>query len=102
MRIAVTLVEPALDKFYGLLNDEQKAKITALAAAQRPAPRKDLPNCNAAQPGATEWPSEQIERNVKPTDALRPRGLPRLEHGLMSCSRPSERCDRRSITSTAR
>ena len=32
MRIAVTLVEPALDKFYGLLNDEQKAKITALTA----------------------------------------------------------------------
>jgi hypothetical protein len=71
MRTAVSIVEPALDKFYGPLNDEQKAKITALAAAQHPAPRKDLPNCNAAQPGATEWPSAQIERNVKPTDAQR-------------------------------
>ena len=70
MRIAASVVEPALDKFYGLLNDEQKAKITALAA-QHPAPRKDLPNCNAAQPGATEWPTERIERNVKPTDAQR-------------------------------
>ena len=48
MRIAVSIVEPALDKFYGLLNDEQKAKITVLAAAKHPAPRADLPNCNAA------------------------------------------------------
>jgi hypothetical protein len=72
MRIGVSIVEPVLDKFYGLLNDEQKAKITALAAAkQHPAPRKDLPNCNAAQPGATDWPNEQIERNVRPTDAQR-------------------------------
>ena len=74
MRSAVSIVQPALDKFYGLLSDEQKAKITALAADQQPARREDLPsggNCNAAQPGATDWPSELIERNVKPTDAQR-------------------------------
>jgi hypothetical protein len=74
MRIAVSNVRPALDKFYGLLSDEQKAKITALAADQQPARREDIPSngsCNAAQPGATDWPSELIERNVKPTDAQR-------------------------------
>ncbi len=74
MRIAVSNVKPALDKFYGLLSDEQKAKITALAADQQPARREDIPSngsCNAAQPGATDWPSELIERNVKPTDAQR-------------------------------
>ena len=74
MRIAVNNVKPALDKFYGLLSDEQKAKITALAADQQPTRREDIPgnaNCNAAQPGATDWPSEPIERNVKPTDAQR-------------------------------
>jgi hypothetical protein len=74
MRSAVIIVQPALDKFYGLLTDEQKAKITALAADQQPARRADLPSngsCNAAQPGATDWPSEPIERNVKPTDAQR-------------------------------
>jgi len=74
MRSAVTVVEPALDKFYGLLSDEQKAKITALAGDQQPARREDLPsngNCNAAQPGATDWPGALIERNVKPTDAQR-------------------------------
>jgi hypothetical protein len=75
MRSAVTIVKPALDKFYALLTDEQKARITALAAAQQPARRReDLPsnvNCNTAQPGATDWPSDLMERNVKPTDAQR-------------------------------
>jgi hypothetical protein len=74
MRSAVTIVQPALDKFYALLTDEQKARITALAAAQQPARREDLPsnvNCNTAQPGATDWPSDLMERNVKPTDAQR-------------------------------
>jgi hypothetical protein len=71
MRIAISIMKPALDKFYGVLSDEQKAKIAALAVDQQPAPREDRPDCNAAQPGATEWPSEQIENNVKPTDAQR-------------------------------
>jgi hypothetical protein len=72
MRDAVNSVKPALDRFYGLLSDEQKAKITALAAEQRNARREQTASnggCSAAQPGATEWPSEAIERNVKPTDA---------------------------------
>ena len=119
MRSAAIIVQPALDKFYGLLTDEQKARITALVADQQHARREDLPsngNCSAAQPGATDWPSELIERKVKTTDAQRtsltalqdaaakaadilksscppaharrPRGLPRLQHGWMPCSRP--------------
>ena len=74
MRSAVTIVQPALDKFYGLLTDEQKAKITALAADQQPARRSDTADngsCNAAQPDATDWPGALIERKVKPTDAQR-------------------------------
>jgi hypothetical protein len=74
MRSAVTTVQPALDKFYGLLTDEQKAKITALAADRQSLRREDLPsngNCNVTQPGATDWPGELIERNVKPTGAQR-------------------------------
>jgi hypothetical protein len=39
LRSAVTIVQPALDKFYGLLTDEQKAKITALAASAARASR---------------------------------------------------------------
>jgi hypothetical protein len=74
MRSAVTTVQPALDKFYGLLTDEQKARITALASDRESARREDLPSdgtCNASQPGATDWPSALIERNVKPTEAQR-------------------------------
>jgi hypothetical protein len=74
MRDAVDIVESALDKFYGLLSDEQKARITALAAEHRPAQREDSPGtgtCSASQPTATDWPSELIERDVKPTDAQR-------------------------------
>ena len=74
MRSAVIIVQPALDKLYGLLTDEQKARITALAADQQHAPREDLSsngNCTAAQPGTTDWPGELIERKVKPTDAQR-------------------------------
>jgi hypothetical protein len=74
MRDAVSMMQPALDKFYGLLSDEQKAKITALAAEHRPAQREDSlssDSCDAAQPNNADWPSELIERNVKPTDAQR-------------------------------
>jgi hypothetical protein len=75
MREAVNTVEPALDKFYGLLSDEQKAKITALAAEQRTAQGGEVTasgeSCAAAQSAAMPWPSEQIEREVKPTDAQR-------------------------------
>jgi LTXXQ motif family protein len=79
MRDAVNTVKPALDKFYGLLSDDQKAKITALAAEQRGAQHGDTSasggSCAAAQSDAAAaampWPSEQIERDVKPTDAQR-------------------------------
>jgi hypothetical protein len=75
MRDAVNTVKPALRRFYGLLSDEQKAKITALAAEHRTAERDEATasgeSCAAAQSAAMPWPSEQIEREVKPTDAQR-------------------------------
>src|SRR5262249_40487545 len=64
----------ALEKFYGLLSDDQKAKVTALAADRRRTTRvatADNGNCNAAQPAAIAWPGDIIERDVKPTDAER-------------------------------
>jgi hypothetical protein len=72
MRDAVNLLKPALDKFYGLLSDDQKAKVTALAAERRPpSQREEVANgdCNAAPPTATNWPGDLIERSVKPSDA---------------------------------
>jgi hypothetical protein len=79
MRSAVGILQPPLDKFYGLLSDDQKAKVTALVADQQRVRRGRAPSentadnatCNTAQPTAMEWPADLIERNVKPTDAQR-------------------------------
>jgi LTXXQ motif family protein len=72
MHDAANILKPALDKFYGLLSDDQKAKVTALAAEHRPQ-RQDVAGstCGAGQPAATDWPGDLIERNLKPTDAQR-------------------------------
>jgi hypothetical protein len=74
MRNAVNMLKPALDKFYGLLSDDQKAKVTALAADQRRSNREEPAsngNCNADQSVTADWPGDLIEHNVKPTDAQR-------------------------------
>jgi hypothetical protein len=84
MRAAVTTVQPSLDKFYGLLSDEQKAKLNGLADNQQPMARRatatttatgptagSTASCDSSQPGATDWPGALIERSVQPTDAQR-------------------------------
>jgi hypothetical protein len=74
MRDAVNILQPALDKFYGLLSDDQKAKATALAAdQQRSNGEQSLSssNCNAEQPATPSWPADLIERNVRPSDVQR-------------------------------
>ncbi|WP_245452603.1 Spy/CpxP family protein refolding chaperone [Bradyrhizobium sp. C9] len=74
MRDAVGILQPALDKFYGLLSDDQKAKVTALVADQHRGQREataDNGSCNTAQPVPIAWPGDIIEREVKPTDAQR-------------------------------
>ena len=77
MIAAVATVRPPLKKFYGLLSDEQKLRLTALGRNQRQsqAARKTASAlaqaCGAAQPGATEWPTAEIDRTVHPTEAQR-------------------------------
>jgi hypothetical protein len=77
MIAAVGTVQPALENFYGLLNDEQKARLNALGQDQH---SKDAAqstggsiaqSCSAAQPGATDWPGTEIDATVHPTDAQR-------------------------------
>jgi hypothetical protein len=70
---AVKIVQPPLDHFYGLLNDEQKARLTSLGEDQRRG-RNDqgalAQNCaNAGQ--EAEWPAAEIDRRVRPTEAQR-------------------------------
>jgi hypothetical protein len=79
MIAAVQTVQPPLEKFYGLLSDEQKAKLTALGNDQRQL-QSNTPNdttgavstdCGAAQAGVMEWPAAEIDQTVRPTDAQR-------------------------------
>ena len=79
MIAAVATVQPALEKFYGLLTDEQKARLTALGNDQRQSqtqtaekPAGSLAkSCGTAQPGVTEWPTGAIDQAVRPTEAQR-------------------------------
>jgi hypothetical protein len=76
MTTAVTTVRPALEKFYALLNDEQKARLNALADDQRKAAANNgqappAQGCGAAQPAAVEWPAGEIEARVHPDEAQR-------------------------------
>jgi hypothetical protein len=77
MIAAVATVQPPLEKFYGRLSDEQKARLTALGNDQRqnqPAEKTagSLPkSCGTAQPGVTEWPTAEIDQAVRPTEAQR-------------------------------
>jgi hypothetical protein len=75
MIAAVTTVQPPLEKLYGLLSDEQKARLTALGNDQRQNPPAEKPagslakSCGTPQPGVTEWPSAEIDSAIRPTEA---------------------------------
>lgn len=77
MIAAVATVQPPLEKFYGLLNDEQKARLNALGADQRNRASarsrrgSPAPNCDALQTVAPKWPAAEIDARVHPTDSQR-------------------------------
>ena len=73
MIAAVQTVQPPLEKVYGLLSDEQKARLTALGNDQRQSKTSGslAQTCSAAPPGGMEWPTAQIDQTVRPTDAQR-------------------------------
>jgi hypothetical protein len=83
---AVGLLQPPLQRFYDVLNDEQKALLNALIENQRGNSNRDqrgnsnrsritadaMPRtCGMAQPGLMEWPTAEIEQRVHPNDAQR-------------------------------
>ncbi len=74
---AVGTVRPPLQRFYDLLNDQQKARLNALgqdqprhksAAASNASP---VQSCGAVQPGVTDWPAATIDAKLQPTEAQR-------------------------------
>ncbi|HEY4405089.1 MAG TPA: Spy/CpxP family protein refolding chaperone [Xanthobacteraceae bacterium] len=68
---AVATVQPPLEKFYGLLSDEQKERITALGQEQRRGRNAGSPESCSAAPSMADWPAADIERAVRPTEAQR-------------------------------
>ena len=70
-------VQPPLEKFYGLLTDEQKARLNAVAEDQRRisaaknAKGSLVQSCGAAQSAAMQWPTGEIEARLHPTDTQR-------------------------------
>jgi hypothetical protein len=68
MIAAVHAIQPPLDKFYGLLDDEQKARINAIVGGRRGAPG-EVADCSPGTP--LQWPAEQIEKTLNPTEAQR-------------------------------
>jgi hypothetical protein len=70
MIAAVATVRPPLEKFYGLLSDEQKEQVTTLSQSQRRGASL-LEDCGATQLGPAAWPTADIERRVRPTEAQR-------------------------------
>jgi hypothetical protein len=79
MIAAVQALQMPLQKFYDSLNDEQRARFTALAEQQRQILRRArtrttpdvVADCGIARPGVMIWPEAEIEQRVHPTDAQR-------------------------------
>jgi hypothetical protein len=74
---AESAVQQPLGKFYDLLDDEQEARLNALAEDRRkmsPAKRATgtpAEGCGAAQSAALQWPADEIEARLHPNDTQR-------------------------------
>ncbi len=77
MSMAALAVEQPLGKFYDLLDDEQEARLNAIAEDRRKmsaangATEAPAQGCGAAQPAALQWPADEIEAKLHPNDAQR-------------------------------
>jgi hypothetical protein len=77
MIAAVATVQPPLQKFYDLLNDDQKTRLNALGQNQqrRAATKKNSGGSLAQSCGAEQaiapWPTADIEAKIHPTEAQR-------------------------------
>ena len=72
---AQSTVQPALIKFYDLLDEEQEARLNALAEDRRKtSPNngdREAPACGPTQPGALQWPAAEIETRLRLNDTQR-------------------------------
>jgi hypothetical protein len=77
MMQAASAVQQPLVKFYDLLEDEQEARLNALAEDRRRmssangATEAPAQQCGAARPAALQWPADEIESKLRPNDIQR-------------------------------
>jgi hypothetical protein len=74
MIAAVGTVQPPLQKFYSLLNEDQKVQLNALGQDQRRDEAQTTSGSLAQtceQTGVTDWPAAEIDATVHPTEAQR-------------------------------
>ena len=77
MIAAKSAVQQPLGKFYDLLDDEQEARLNALAEDRRKmspgsaAPESPGQGCAPAQPAALQWPAAEIEARLHLNDTQR-------------------------------
>jgi len=77
MSKAALVVEQPLGKFYDLLDDDQEARLNAIAEDRRKvsaangAAEAPAQGCGAALPAALQWPADEIEAKLHPNDAQR-------------------------------
>jgi hypothetical protein len=77
MMQAALAVQPPLVKFYDLLEDEQEARLNALAedrrrvSAANGAAEASAQQCGAAQPAVLQWPADEIEARLRLNDTQR-------------------------------
>ena len=71
MLAAVRVLRPALDKFYGSLSDEQKARFDAIEPDSKRTARPQPDLAQLCSGRATAGPIDRIERALHPTDAQR-------------------------------
>jgi hypothetical protein len=74
---AESAVQQPLGNFYDLLDDEQEARLNAIAEDRRKmsaanrATEAPAQGCGAAQPAALQWPADEIEARLHPNDTQR-------------------------------
>jgi hypothetical protein len=74
---AALVVQQPLGKFYDLMDDEQEARLNALAEDRRKmsaangATEAPAQGCGAARSAALQWPADEIEARLHPNDTQR-------------------------------
>jgi hypothetical protein len=77
MSQAVLVMRQPLGKFHDLLEEEQEARLNALAEDRRRtsnasgAAEASAQGCGAAQPAVLQWPADEIEARLHPNDTQR-------------------------------